>query len=644
MPTHEQVPAASLEELELPSNAVSAEGAHAVRALLLKAPNMRRLDLSFNRLGDAGVTVLAETVAALRHLESFGLAANALDDATVGALALALRRAASPLQELELEGNSAADGAMQELLRFAASSSSLSALRIGANAVGPASGAAISAHLVAHASGPLRSLHLSNNSLGDGAAAPLLAALRANTALTDLAVRGAALGAEAEAALEECVERNRRQTREDERKRTKAMLRAVSAEMAARDTLLNAAADPRPQPQPQPHAQPPPTTASAEATTVPDATATPTPTPAEVDPGGAPRAPLLRQPSWTDASLPPPSPQSSYAAAAAAAVAQLESIDETSRDAATAAAGVPAPPTASASEAEPALFTPLGTSRDAPPGGDGEAEGEGDEGGGAVVRGLRELRLLPGAAAVLLAEAELGDEHAPEVADYLRYGATTRVVDLSANNFTDGAVAALAASLVTSAVAELSLAGNNLEGAACEVGDFLGGGGSGDASGEGQAEGSSSGDSGGGMLRRLSLADNLVGPHGGRSLARALPRSSLEELRLESNLLGDEGAAAIAAALAAGAIRLRLLGLGDNRIGDEGGLALAAAIAFCGLDALHLAANAIGEAGCGALVRAARTCAHLRLLDLRGEEQRVPSAAREAAAASTTCSVLLEEE
>ena len=102
MPTAGQVPAASLEELELPSNAVSAEGAHAVRALLLKAPNMRRLDLSFNRLGGAGVTVLAETVAALRHLESFGLAANALDDATVGALALAEAHDIQPRRQLQV--------------------------------------------------------------------------------------------------------------------------------------------------------------------------------------------------------------------------------------------------------------------------------------------------------------------------------------------------------------------------------------------------------------------------------------------------------------------------------------------------------------------------------------------------------------
>ena len=58
---------------------------------------------------------------------------------------------------------------LQELLRLCAASDSLVTLRCGANAVGPAGGAAVAAHLLGHPDGPLASLNVSNNPLGQAA-------------------------------------------------------------------------------------------------------------------------------------------------------------------------------------------------------------------------------------------------------------------------------------------------------------------------------------------------------------------------------------------------------------------------------------------------------------------------------------------
>ena len=176
-------PALTLEELDLTSNGIGGgEGAAAVALLLARAPALRRLDLGYNGLGGRGCAALADAVAALPALQSVGLAANDIDDEAVCGLALALRRRGSPVRELDLEANLAADTAMQELLRFSAASASLLTLRTGANAVGPVGGAAVAAHLLAHPDGPLTSLTLSNNPLGQAAGAALAAAMSENQA------------------------------------------------------------------------------------------------------------------------------------------------------------------------------------------------------------------------------------------------------------------------------------------------------------------------------------------------------------------------------------------------------------------------------------------------------------------------------
>ena len=80
-----------------------------------------------------------------------------------------------------------------------------------------------------------------------------------------------------------------------------------------------------------------------------------------------------------------------------------------------------------------------------------------------MVRQRRELFVLPSARLVLLDGAGLGDEHAEELADYLRDNSQTELLHLAANELTDDGVLTLSSTLPTCAVRRLSLAGNNVQ-------------------------------------------------------------------------------------------------------------------------------------------------------------------------------------
>ena len=147
-----------------------------------------------------------------------------------------------------------------------------------------------------------------------------------------------------------------------------------------------------------------------------------------------------------------------------------------------------------------------------------------------VVRQRRELHVLPSARVVLLEEAGLGDEHADEVADYLRDNARTELLHLGRNELTDAGVCAIASTLPTCAVRRLSLAGNNL-----------------------QDEGA------------LALADALADGF------------APEQLDLSDNMITDEGALALISKATAHAQHLRWLDLSLNPLISDAGRAAAAA-------------------------------------------------------------------
>lgn len=121
----------------------------------------------------------------------------------------------------------------------------------------------------------------------------------------------------------------------------------------------------------------------------------------------------------------------------------------------------------------------------------------------------------------------LGDEHADELADYLRDNSHTELLHLAANELTEEGVSAIAASLPTCAV------------------------------------------------RRLSLASNHVQDAGSLALAAALEAGfAPEQIDLSDNMLTEEGALALVSAAAKSSFSLRWLDLSLNpMISDEGRVA-----------------------------------------------------------------------
>ena len=148
------------------------------------------------------------------------------------------------------------------------------------------------------------------------------------------------------------------------------------------------------------------------------------------------------------------------------------------------------------------------------------------------MRQRRELHLLPSARIVLLDGVGLSDEHADEVAEYLRDNSRTELLHLGRNELTDVGVATVAVALATCAARRLSLAGNNVE------------------------------------------------DGGARALAVALSQGfAPEQLDLSDNMLTDEGALALISAAVQHAASLRWLDLRLNPLISDQGRAEAASAA-----------------------------------------------------------------
>eukprot|EP00811_Abedinium_folium_P015021 NODE_2399_length_2219_cov_16.047323.p1 GENE.NODE_2399_length_2219_cov_16.047323~~NODE_2399_length_2219_cov_16.047323.p1 ORF type:complete len:643 (-),score=182.62 NODE_2399_length_2219_cov_16.047323:205-2133(-) len=136
-------------------------------------------------------------------------------------------------------------------------------------------------------------------------------------------------------------------------------------------------------------------------------------------------------------------------------------------------------------------------------------------------------------------------------------------------------------------------------------------------------------------LELLNLAGNSIGLRGSTALARALEAGGdcLTELNLCRNQVGHGGAVELAAALRGGA-QLRTLRLSVNRIGDRGASALAAALSAAPaaiLAMLDLGGNMIGDAGALALEEALRGRA-LPTAELDLTYNRISGTSREALA------------
>lgn len=113
------------------------------------------------------------------------------------------------------------------------------------------------------------------------------------------------------------------------------------------------------------------------------------------------------------------------------------------------------------------------------------------------------------------------------------------------------------------------------------------------------------------QLRELHWPDNQLGAQGAQWLASSAHLSSLQVLDLSNNQLGDQGACALAHA--PWSVGLRELKLGSNQIGSKGVRALAEDATLPALELLDLEHNQIDDEGGVALAHALHMTSLLRL-------------------------------
>ena len=498
-----------LAELALASNGLTASAAAELADALRELPALQSLDLSYNPLGGAGCALIAEALAERRVLVALSIASCSLDNDGVVALAAALRDV--PLGELDLDGNAAGDAAVGALLGMATRGMPLTALRLSANCIGAPGACALAAHLAARPGGPLRSLALSNNPLTPDGCEALRAALRSNHAISELSLTGTGAPQETMVELIESVARNRASQRQVQRSQTKNMLRAASAQIAARmegeiaSALGGTSAPP------------------AASDHLPDAASLAAPPPAVHVPSAdssAPSGALL--PAIPATPPDAPSPVADWRGhPGAAPYSDRRQFDTPAAYAAAYAMNM------GRSAYEVGAFSPSFA-----PTGDLTA---------GVVRQRRELHILPSARIVLLDGSGLSDDHADELGDYLRDNADTELLHLGSNELTDAGVEAIAASLCHCKVRRLSLASNHVQdGGALALANAL---------------------AVGFAPEQIDLSDNMLTEEGAISLVEMAVKTttSLRWLDLRLNpLISDEGRALCAQASVGASFDLKL--------------------------------------------------------------------------------------
>ena len=218
-------------------SAGAAQLANALRASAAAAggggSSVRKLDLSYNDLGPAGATRIAEVLRTDRGIDTLDLGYNDICDAGVTAVAEALRDHNDTCTTVNLYGNRIKGLGVEALVEaLGAERCAVRELDISCNGMGV--GATGAAHIAAalrrnqlevlyvygnrlgaegaallagalRANSALRELDVSDNGVGAAGATELASALRANTSLQKLNLGFNAIGPEGAAVLEEAV-------------------------------------------------------------------------------------------------------------------------------------------------------------------------------------------------------------------------------------------------------------------------------------------------------------------------------------------------------------------------------------------------------------------------------------------------------
>ena len=298
---------------------------------------------------------------------------------------------------------------------MASQSGTLATLRLSANAIGEMGALALAGHLRGSSHSELRAIALSNNPIGPKGGEALRGALRTCSSVTELSLTGVGLTKEQADEIEACVARNRTAAKQESRKQTKSLIRAASLQAAECTDTAG-------------HLQRRGGSSGGGEKTA----ARPTPASATAARSGQ------------HSSHETPSQPGKPAAAHSPSCGRSDGRPVVAVDLASMVAPLPGL-AAAAAPAETDRFAPTGDLTSG------------------IVRQRRELFMLPSARLVLLDGVGLADEHADEIAEYLRDNSRTELLHLGGNEFTDDGIMAISGALATCAVRRLSIAGNNVQ-------------------------------------------------------------------------------------------------------------------------------------------------------------------------------------
>eukprot|EP00567_Pseudictyota_dubia_P000348 CAMPEP_0197464702 /NCGR_PEP_ID=MMETSP1175-20131217/64157_1 /TAXON_ID=1003142 /ORGANISM="Triceratium dubium, Strain CCMP147" /LENGTH=365 /DNA_ID=CAMNT_0043000687 /DNA_START=135 /DNA_END=1232 /DNA_ORIENTATION=+ len=184
----------------------------AVRRLRENDSSFTRLNLWNKRIGDEGVSVLADALRVNTSLKVLVLGGNSIGDEGVSVLADALRVNTS-LEKLHLSGNSISDEGVSVLADALTVNTSLTKLDLWGNNFGDEGVSVLADALWVNTS--LEALYLNGNSISDGGVSILADALRVNTSLEELGLADNSIGEEGVSVLADVLTVNTSLTKLD---------------------------------------------------------------------------------------------------------------------------------------------------------------------------------------------------------------------------------------------------------------------------------------------------------------------------------------------------------------------------------------------------------------------------------------------
>ena len=200
-----------VQELDFNGNQIGFEGILAIAQTIEKNPQLplQTLNLWENEIGDAGTQVLMKALAKNRTLQYLDLSANQIGFEAAQAIAQTIENNPQlPLQQLNLSRNKIGNAGTQVLMGALAKHRTLQYLNLSDNQIGFEAAQAIAQTIEKNPQLPLQTLDLCKNEIGDAGTQVLMGALAKHRTLQYLNLSDNQIGIKGAQAIAQAIERN----------------------------------------------------------------------------------------------------------------------------------------------------------------------------------------------------------------------------------------------------------------------------------------------------------------------------------------------------------------------------------------------------------------------------------------------------